>query len=314
MTAVIPGGECPLWDSILSYIFEGDAELVSFLQRWAGYSLTGVTTEQKLVFEYGTGGNGKGVTTTALAGVMGDYATAAPMETFIASNTDRHPTELAMLRGARLVTASETEDGRAWAESRIKHMTGGDKISARFMREDFFEFTPQFKLLISANHKPSLRGVDEAIRRRFLLLPFLVTVPEDKRDPDLSEKLKAEWPGILAWMIAGCIDWQERGLRPPAVVLDATEKYLEAEDAFQLWMTDCTVWDPNSWESTSDLFQSWTSWGKAAGEQIGSQKRFVQNLEAAGFTAARNPSKTKRGFKGLRLLRPDYTDDPRFGG
>jgi putative DNA primase/helicase len=313
LTAVTPGGECSLWLSTLRYIFGGDEDLVSFLQRWAGYSLTGVTTEQKLVFGYGTGGNGKGVTTTALAGVLGDYAMAAPMETFIASTTDRHPTDLAMLRGARLVTASETEDGRAWAESRIKHLTGGDKISARFMRQDFFEFTPQFKLLISGNHKPSFRGIDEAIRRRFLLLPFLVTVPEAERDPDLSEKLKAEWPGIPAWMIAGCIDWQERGLRPPASVLEATRNYLEAEDAFQLWLADCTVLDPNSWEPTADLFGSWTSWAKAAGEQIGSQKRFVQTLEAAGFAAARNREQTKRGFDGLRLLRPDYTYDSRLG-
>ena len=248
MTAVTPGGECPLWLSTLNYIFGGDEELVSFLQRWAGYSLTGVVTEQKLVFEHGNGGNGKGVTTSTLTGIMGDYAMAASMETFIASNSDRHPTDLAMLRGARLVTASETEDGRAWAKSRIKQMTGGDKISARFMRQDFFEFMPQFKLLISGNHKPSFRGVDEAIRRRFLLLPFLVTVPESERDPDLPEKLKAEWPGILAWMIAGCIDWQERGLRPPAAVLEATKTYLEAEDALQLWLSDATTRDPNAWE------------------------------------------------------------------
>jgi putative DNA primase/helicase len=115
-------------------------------------------------------------------------------------------------------------------------MTGGDKIAARFVRRDFFEFAPQFKLLISGNHKTSFRGVDEAIRRRFLLLPFSVTVPEAERDPELPEKLKADWPGILAWMIAGCLDWQERGLRPPAAVLEATGTYLEAEGAFQLWL------------------------------------------------------------------------------
>jgi putative DNA primase/helicase len=312
MTAVAPGGECLLWLSILRYIFGGNDDLVSFVQRWSGYSLTGVTVEQKLVFEYGTGGNGKGVTTGAIAGVMGDYAMAAPMETFIASNSDRHPTDLAMLRGARLVTASETEDGRAWAESRIKQMTGGDKISARFMRQDFFEFMPQFKLLISGNHKPSFRGVDEAIRRRFLLLPFLITVPEGERDPDLPEKLKAEWPGILAWMIAGCIEWQERGLRPPAAVLEATKTYLEAEDAFQLWLSDAITRDSNAWESTAELFQSWTSWSKAAGEQTGSQKRFVQALDAAGFTAAKNPGKTKRGFRGLKLNRPDLASAPGY--
>jgi putative DNA primase/helicase len=312
MTAVTPGGECPLWLSILNYTFRGNAEVVSFHQRWNGYSLTGVTTEQKLVFKHGTGGNGKGVTTGAIVGLMGDYAMAAPMETFIASYSDRHPTELAMLRGARLVTASETEDGRAWAESRIRQMTGGDKISARFMRQDFFEFTPQFKLLILGNHKPSFRGVDEAIRRRFLLLPFLVTVPEGDRDPDLAEKLKAEWPGILAWAIAGCIDWQERGLRPPEAVLEATRTYLEAEDAVRLWLTDATTLDPDEWESTRELFSSWSNWAKAAGEQVGTEKRFVEALELAGFAKAKNREQTKRGFNGLKLNRPDLASDPRY--
>jgi putative DNA primase/helicase len=312
MTAVTPGGECPLWLATLNYIFCGNAEVVSFFQRWVGYSLTGVTIEQKLVFEYGTGGNGKGVTTGTIASLMGDYAVAAPMETFIVSNNDRHPTDLAMLRGARLVTASETEDGRAWAESRIKQMTGGDKISARFMRQDFFEYTPQFKLLIAGNHKPSFRGVDEAIRRRFLLLPFLVTVPEGDRDPDLAEKLKAEWPGVLSWAIAGCIDWQERGLRPPEAVLEATRTYFEAEDALQLWLSDATTRDLNAWEGTKELFSSWANWAKAAGEQVGSEKRFVEALEKAGFAKSKNPEKTKRGFRGLKLNRPDLASDPRY--
>src|SRR5262249_54056800 len=181
--------------------------------------------------------DGKSAYLNTLAGIMGEYHRTAPIETFTASSHDRHPTDLAGLRGARFVTATETEDGRAWAESRIKQMTGGDKIAARFMRQDFFEFVPQFKLLISGNHKPSFRGVDEAIRRRFLLLPFSVTVPEADRDPDLPEKLKAEWPGILTWMITGCLDWQEHGLGPPAAVLEATRTYLEAEDAFQLWLS-----------------------------------------------------------------------------
>jgi putative DNA primase/helicase len=292
MTAVAPGGECPRWLATLSYIFGGNAEIVSFLQRWAGYSLTGVTSEQKFLFAYGTGANGKGVTSSTMAGVLGDYAMAAPVAVFMASNSDR--TELAMLRGARLVTASETEAGRAWAESRIKQLTGGDKISARFMRRDFFEFTPQFKFLIAGNHKPSLRSVDEAMRRRFLFLPFLVTIPEGERDPDLTEKLKAEWPGILAWMIAGCIDWQERGLRPPSAVLLATKTHLEAEDAFQLWLADATTREANAWEATRELFLSWTSWALAAGEKVGDEKNFAAALEAAGFAHAKNPEQTKR--------------------
>ena len=149
---------------------------------------------------------------STVAGIMGDYHRSAPIETFTASNGDRHPTDLAGLRGARLVTATETEEGRRWAESRIKMLTGGDAVSARFMRQDFFEYKPAFKLFIAGNHKPSLRSVDEAIRRRFHLMPFAVTIPPEERDGELTEKLKAEWPGILAWMIEGALMWQTDGL------------------------------------------------------------------------------------------------------
>src|SRR5271155_4119772 len=129
--------------------------------------------------------------------------------------------------GARAVTATETEEGRRWAESRIKQLTGGDTISARFMRQDFFDFCPSFKLVIAGNHRPSLRSVDEAIRRRFHLIPFAVTIPPKERDGELTEKLKSEWPGILGWIIEGALEWKTEGLRPPAAVIDATAAYLE---------------------------------------------------------------------------------------
>src|SRR6185437_11667835 len=169
----------------------GDAELQAFLQRFAGYCLTGVTREHAMAFGFGTGANGKGTFLNTLTGIMDSYAAVAPMETFTSSTVDRHSTELAMLRGARLVTAQETEEGRRWAESRIKALTGGDPITARLMRQDFFTFTPQFKLIIAGNHKPGLRGVDEAIRRRFHLIPFAVKIPPEERDKDLADKMKA---------------------------------------------------------------------------------------------------------------------------
>src|SRR4029077_13979269 len=153
--------------------------------------------------------NGKSVYLNILSSLMNDYATVAAMDTFAASKNDRHPTELAMLRGARMVTASETEEGRSWAESRIKQMTGGDPITARFMQKDFFTFPPAFKLTIIGNHKPMLRNVDDAARRRFNLVPFN-RVPI-KIDKQLGEKLKPEWPSILRWMIEGCLDWQKGG-------------------------------------------------------------------------------------------------------
>jgi putative DNA primase/helicase len=217
LTGVSPDFEMatPLWNAFLTRITAGDEELEKYLQRKTGYELTGITREHALFFSYGTGANGKSTFMNAITACLGDYHQTAPIETFTVSNQDRHPTELARLRGARLVTAMETEEGRRWAESRIKALTGDDPVAARFMRQDFFEYRPQFKLDIAGNHKPSLRSVDEAIRRRFNLIPFTVTIPEEERDVELGAKLQVELPGILAWAIQGCLIWQAEGLNAP---------------------------------------------------------------------------------------------------
>jgi putative DNA primase/helicase len=230
ITAVEPSGACPLWRASLNRIFAGDAELIAYVQRVAGYTLTGSTSEHAMFFGFGTGANGKSVFINTISRILGDYHRTAAIETFTASKFARHPTDLAGLRGARLVTAIETEEGRRWDEAKIKTLTGGDRISARFMRQDYFEFGPQFKLLMAGNHKPSLRSVDESMRRRMNLLPFSVTIPPGERDRDLPEKLKAEWQEILRRMIKGCLEWQSIGLDPPPAVRDATAAYLEAED------------------------------------------------------------------------------------
>jgi putative DNA primase/helicase len=300
ITAVGPRGDCPRFLAFLDRITGGDAELVSYLRRTFGYALTGLTREHALFFGYGTGANGKSVLLLTVAGILGDYHRAAPIETFVASNGDRHPTDLAGLRGARLVTATETEEGRRWAEARIKQLTGGDTVSARFMRQDFFEYRPAFKLVIAGNHKPSLRSVDEAIRRRFHLIPFAVTIPAEERDSELAEKLKGEWPGILAWLIEGCLEWQREGLRPPRAVLTATEAYLSAEDLMAAWIDDKCEPRAGAWESSSALFQSWSAWATAAGENPGNSKRFAQALETRGFSPSRKMF--GRGFEGLRLV------------
>lgn len=237
-TAVAPAGQCPIFLRFLAEVTAGDRELQSFLQRLFGYSLTGCTREHALAYFYGLGANGKSALIFTAFGILGDYHTTAPIETFTASGTDRHPTELAGLWGARLVTATETEEGRRWAESRIKTLTGGDKIAARFMRQDFFGFTPQFKLVIAGNHKPGLKSVDEAIRRRFHLVPFTVTIPENKRDLELGERLKVEWPGILQWMIDGCLAWQEQGLAPPEAVTAATAAISKRKTPLPLGLTN----------------------------------------------------------------------------
>jgi P4 family phage/plasmid primase-like protien len=183
---------CPLWAKFLQRVTNENAELIGFLQRWCGYCMTGNTSEQVMAFLYGTGANGKSVFVAVVTHVLGDYAVGAPMELLLASKNERHPTELARLVGARLVTAHEIAGGRRWDEEKIKLLTGGDKLSVRFMRQDFFDFVPQFKLAVFGNHKPTLCNVDEAIRRRLLLVPFAVTIPEAERDRDLlSSKPKA---------------------------------------------------------------------------------------------------------------------------
>jgi putative DNA primase/helicase len=307
VTAAAPGDACPLWIAFLSRITNGDVELQSYLQRVCGYLLTGSTREQVWFFLYGTGANGKSVFINTIAGVMGDYARTAPIETFTETMFDQHPTDLAGLQGARLVSVVETEEGRAWAESKIKRLTGGDRVPARFMRQDFFEYTPQFKLVVAGNHKPGLRTVDEATRRRLHLVPFIVTIPKAERDPELFEKLKAEWPGILRWMIEGCLSWQREGLNPPSVVLAATEDYLATEDLVARWIEECCMTGPNCTAPLADLYRSYQLWCADNGEAVCSQKRFSQNLEAREFTKVR--SALSRMFRGIALRRKTVEAD-----
>jgi putative DNA primase/helicase len=292
--------DCPLWLAFLEDATGRDADLIRFLQQWCGYCLTGDTREHALVFIYGPGGNGKSVFLNALTAILGAYAATSAMDTFTASRSDKHPTDLAMLRSARLVTASETEEGRAWAEARIKQMTGGDRITARFMRQDFFTFTPSFKLTIVGNHKPVLHNVDDAARRRFNIVPF--TRKPAQPDPQLEEKLKAEYPSILRWMIEGCLDWRRNGLMRPASVVEATDEYFSAQDLFGQWLQDeCNVEPGNAYktETSAALFQSWRSYAERAGEAAGSQKAFAENLKRRGFEHFR--SYAGRGFRGIRL-------------
>jgi putative DNA primase/helicase len=300
-TATGPSGGCPLWLPFLERITAGDVALQVFLKRMVGYCLTGITREQCFFFLYGTGANGKSVFLSTVMGILGAYAKTAAMQTFTASSGDQHPTDLAGLQGARLVSAVETEEGRGWAEGRIKTVTGQDQISARFMRGDFFDYTPKFKLVIVGNHKPSLRSIDEAIKRRFRLVPFTVTIPEAERDPELATKLRAEWPGILRWAIDGCREWQVEGLETPAKVREATDDYLAAEDVLRRWIEErCAI--SNKYQSASvALFNDWKEWGERSGEYVGSQKRLSQMLEGHGFQRVRIGTDRTRGFQGIAL-------------
>ena len=299
ITAVPPGGECPRFAAFIERITDRDAELAAYLQRIFGYSLTGLTREHALFFAYGTGANGKSVLLGAASKILGSYAKSAPVEAFLATRSDRIPNDIAGLRGARFVTSIETDDGKRWAEAKVKQLTGGDVVSARFMRAEWFDFVPTFKIIIAGNHRPALTNVDEAIRRRLQIIPFTVTIPTEERDPRLSEALEAEWSGILAWMIAGCTDWQRRGLEPPAVVRSATEAYLAAEDSIRTWTNDRLEADRAAWITSSDLFASWREWATRAGEAPGSQKALTGKLIERGWR--KQDTRAAKGFSGYRL-------------
>jgi putative DNA primase/helicase len=299
------GTKHPIWTQFLNRITDNDRELARFLQRYVGYCMTGEVKEHVFVFAYGTGANGKGVFLNTIVKVFGEYAVVADMATFIESKNDRHPTDVAKLCGSRLVVAQETQQGRPWDEAKIKAITGGDKQTARFMRQDFFDFFPTFKLFIVGNHKPTLKNVDEAMKRRLLLVPFTVQIPLTERDPTLADRLEAEWPAILRWAIDGCLEWQRSGLKPPKVVTDATAEYFAAEDGFGLWLEEACEVDPgNKWKSATagDLFASWTSYAVVAGIEPGTAKAFAELLINRGAEFVRTGKDRTRTYQGISLL------------
>ena len=305
-TAVPPAitANCPRWMRFLQQATGGDAELIRFLQQICGYALTADTREQALFFIHGPGGNGKGVFLNTVNHILADYAATATMDVLVSKRSGGSTTDLAMLNGARLVSASETEEGQPWAESRIKGMTGGDPITARFMRQDNVTFYPVFKLIIIGNYQPSLRNVDEAMRRRFNIIPF--TVKPERKDRTLEEKLKVEWPAILRWMVEGCIDWAANGLVQPASVKAATEEYFRDQDTFTHWLEmRCRVERDNQHLSTSptELFRSWKAFSVSFGEEPGTGKSFSSTLKKNGFRFKR----TKAGmiYLGLELLQQE---------
>ncbi len=301
MTKASPGISCRRWLSFLTEITGGDTQLQAYLARLAGYCLTGSTAEQVFAFLHGQGANGKSVFLQTIVRVMGSYAATAALDTFMATKSARHLTELAGLRAARLVLVPETEAGQSWAEARIKQVTGGEKVRANFMHRDHFEFQPQFKLLVAGNHRPALTSVGEALRRRLHLVPFTVTIPVDKRDPTLAEKLFAERDGILGWMISGCAEWRRMGLIPPPAVADAAEDYFASEDHVGQWIDECCICGPQHRATSRELYAAWQSWSETGGYPAGSTKSLGEMLRARGFTDGK--VKGARGWHGISLNR-----------
>jgi len=300
-----PDADCPTWERFLLEVMGGDRELVDWLQRAVGYSLTGRVSEQVLFFLYGVGSNGKSVFVKTLLEVLGDYGVVGAPDLLLAKNGQAHPTEQTDLAGARLVSCQELEQNRSWAEATVKQLTGGDPIKARRMREDFWTFLPTHKFWISGNHKPHVRGTDRGIWRRMRLIPFTVSF-EGREDRELEAKLAAEAPGILAWAVRGCLRWQAEGLAPPAAVVQATEAYREEQDTLGLFLEERCELDEEGRISRAQLRLAYDAWCRDQGEKFQlTPRQMAAQLRERGIKeiSVQMPGKPhpEKGWRGIKL-------------
>ncbi len=290
---------CPTWKKFLSYALAGKSDLIRFVQQAIGYSLTGSSKEQVLFFLYGTGANGKSTLLNTISALLGDYARQTSTDTLLVKRGDGISNDIARLQGSRFVSAVEAEQGRSLAEALVKRLTGGDKIAARLLYQEYFEFEPTFKLWLGVNHKPNIRGTDEAIWRRIHVIPFTVTIPPAERDKDLGDKLRAELPGILNWAIEGCLDWQKSGLIAPPEVQDATDTYREEMDVLETFLRERCCEEVRGRVSPSRLYDEYANWCGGNGERLLNNRDFTTRLKERGITQGRNTH--ERFWTGIAL-------------
>ena len=290
---------CPQWTAFLERVMGGDADLIAYLQRVVGYTLTGDTREQCLFMLYGTGANGKSTFLETLRSLFGDYGQQADFSTFLYSKDDRVRNDIARLMGRRLVAAIEADSGRRLAEVLVKQLTGGDTIAARFLFKELFEFRPTFKIFLAANHRPSIRGQDYAIWRRIRLIPFEVTIPAEERDRDLPAKLRTELPGILAWAVQGCMEWQRQGLAEPSAVFRATDEYRQDMDILAAFLDERCVTAPGARGTSRALYEAYEQWCGDNAEEPVSARAFGLRLKDKGFKQAR--TNRARNWVGIGL-------------
>jgi putative DNA primase/helicase len=287
-TLIIPirydaAAKCPTWERFLHRAMGDNRETVQFLQRCVGYSLTGSVAEHVLFFCHGPKGkNGKSTFLSLLRELLGGYGAAAPRKLLFQGIGDRHPTELTTLFGKRVVTCSEVPEDQKFDEALVKDLTGGERISAHRMREDFWEFEPTHKLWLAGNHKPTITGVDGGIWRRIMLIPWEVTIPEKERDLDLVKKLRLELPGILAWAVRGCIAWQKTRLDPPRMVIDATLQYRRESDLLGVFFHQFCRFDPEARMAKSKLRKRYETWCEEVGTMPLGTIRFYRRLRERG--------------------------------
>jgi len=273
----------PHWGSFIKRITKDSEGLGEYLARTVGYSLTGETSEHALFLLYGTGANGKSTFLEALRYVMGDYAATADFGAFLISKAQGIRNDIARLKGARFVTATESEAGKRMAESLVKQLTGGDQVSARFLYGEFFEFQPAFKLFLGTNHRPKVIGSDEGIWRRIRLIPFAITIPPSERDRNLTAKLKSEAQGILNWAIAGLRDWFDGGLKDPDEVLVATKEYRQREDAIAHFLESCCTLQSDARAGSEALYKQYCNWANTNNEYLLNSRDFSKTLEEKDF-------------------------------
>jgi putative DNA primase/helicase len=300
-TAVAPGGDCTLWKETLKGIFLDDEAVISFVKRLAGYSLTGLTVEEILVFLHGGGGNGKGTVVETILYVIGDYGCTVPMTTLIQRRHQEHPTEIAKLHRKRLAVASETEEGARWNTARIKLLTGSDRLTGRFMRNDYFDFDPTFQLFVSANEQPSFGKVDDAIRRRLVMIPFLASFcrEDDSLDEKRKVRLKAESPGVLRWLIDGCLEWQAGGLNVPRKLRTAADDYLAEANDVARFVNECCIVGPRERSSIRELYAAFCTWCADKNIPVISQKALTIRLQSRGLQYAEGHAR-QGYFSGIR--------------
>lgn len=293
--------KCPTWDKFLMQIFNNDFQLIHFVQKAMGYSLSGDVKEQCLFILWGTGANGKSTFLNTLQTLFGDYACSTGTETFM-KKTSEQSNDLARLKGIRLVTTTEVEQGKALSESLIKQITGGDEITARFLYGEFFSFKPTFKIYMATNHKPKIRGADNGIWRRIKMIPFTVTIPPEQRDNDLGNKLLAENSGILNWLIEGFKMWKKEGLKnEPDAIKEANEEYRFDMDSVGTFIADCFSVDAtDKWRvHTKIMYDTYLKWCQKNNERVMSQKWLGMRLQEKGIK--RLASNSQRFWLGLVL-------------
>lgn len=305
---------CPVWKDFLNRTFNNDSEIINFVQKGIGYSLTGSTQEQCLFILYGTGANGKSTFLITIKEILGEYSQQTYSETLMAKkNNGNVPCDLAMLRGARFVSSVETEEGGRFAEVLIKQLTGDDPITARFLFQNPFTFRPECKIWLASNHKPRVRGTDYAIWRRIRLIPFTVTIPEEERDPFLLEKLQEEREGIFSWAVQGCQLWRQEGLKAPESVKAATECYKAEMDILGDFLSECCITGTGYKALSSNLYKAYCKWCEENGEREASQRTFGMKLTERGFTKERSFSSISRGkfyYTGIGIISEDAPDAP----